>query len=237
MPSLAAALSRAGAAVALALATAPLLADDRPYVVVSSAAAEEDDDGVWSIESWATQLDRVRTFNVAPEYAFSPTTSLQLQLAGARDRDNRASASFAELEFKQLFNHIARDGYGWGMVAWLGAVKDGSTAVRRDEWGLKVPFTLSLWEGDGLLHVNAGFVREREQGRLWIAALALQREVWKRSVLFGELARVGDATFVHGGLRHWVKRERLALDLSLQRSRIDGAWHNGVTLGIGWYDL
>ncbi|HSB99932.1 MAG TPA: hypothetical protein VLE45_08455, partial [Burkholderiaceae bacterium] len=90
---------------------------------------------------------------------------------------------------------------------------------------------------DGLLHLNAGFVKPADEGRLWVSAAALEREVWKRTVLFGELARVGDATFVHGGVRHWIRRERLAIDFSLQRSRVDGAWHTGGTFGVGWYDL
>lgn len=213
------------------------LANDRPYIVVSSGAAEEDDDNVWSVESWVTQLGPLRALSVAPEYAFNPTTSLQLELAALRDRDSRQSASFAELELKHLFNHIARDGYGWGVVLQLGAIKNGGTAARREEWGMKVPLTLSLWGGDGLLHLNAGFVRPADEERLWVSAAALEREVWKRTVLFGELARVGDATFVHGGVRHWIRRERLAIDFSLQRSRVDGVWHTGGTFGIGWYDL
>jgi len=108
------------AAAALCLACAASLANDRPYLVIASAAAEEDDDNVWAVESWATQLGGLHSLSVAPEYAFNPTTSLQLELGAIRRRDSDESASFAELEFKHLFNHIARDGYGWGVVASLG---------------------------------------------------------------------------------------------------------------------
>jgi hypothetical protein len=67
--------------------------------------------------------------------------------------------------------------------------------------------------------------------------MALEGEVWKRTRLFGEVAHDGSTTFVHGGVRYWVKRERLAIDFSLQRERSDGATRNGAIIGLGWYDL
>lgn len=223
-----------GAIVAFATSAS---ANDRPYLATNSAAAEEDDDGVWSIETWATRLGSLRTLNIAPEYAFDPTTSLQLELARARDSGAGKSMSLAELEFKHLFNHIARDGYGWGVVISLGAVKPGGGRWQRDEWGAKLPFTLSLWEGEGFLHLNAGFSKPRDEKREWNRSVALERELWKRTTLFAELARQGDATLLHGGVRYWVKREKFALDFSLQRVRANGASENGVLFGFGWYDL
>ena len=210
---------------------------DRPYLATSSAAAEEDDDGVWSVESWATKAGSVRSIHIAPEYAFNPTTSLQVELGRARDRDAGISASLAELEFKHLFNHIARDGYGWGVVASLGAARQGGASWKRDEWGLRLPFSLALWEGDGLLHLNAGVTKPRDDKREWGGSVALERELFKRTTLFAEVAREGDATLLHAGVRYWLKREKLALDLSLQRLRGDGVRESGAVIGIGWYDL
>jgi len=87
-----------------------------------------------------------------------------------------------------------------------------------------------------LLHLNAGFTRLREQ-REWITAAALEREVFKRTVLFGEIAHIGDSTLLHGGVRHWVKREKLAVDLSLQRLHLGSGNHNGGVIGVSWYEL
>jgi hypothetical protein len=224
-------------AFALVLACLGAHANDRPYLSTNSAAAEEDDEGVWSVESWVTRLGSLRTFNIAPEYAFNPTTSLQLELGRARDRNVGESLSTAELEFKHLFNHIARDGYGWGAVVSLGAAKASGGGWKRDEWGAKLPLSISLWEGEGLLHLNAGFSKLRDDRREWNRSIALEREVWKRTTLFAELAREGDATLLHAGVRYWVKREKFALDFSLQRVRSDGVRENGGVIGIGWYDL
>jgi hypothetical protein len=220
-----------------ALASFDAAANDRPYLATNSAAAEEDDDGVWSVESWATKLGPVRSINIAPEYALNPTTSLQLELGRVRSRDAGESVSLAELEFKHLFNHIARDGYGWGLVASLGAARAGGASWKRDEWGLKLPFSLALWEGDGLLHLNAGVTKPRDDKREWGGSVAIERELFKRTTLFAEIAREGEATLLHAGVRHWIKREKLALDFSLQRLRADGVRESGAVIGIGWYDL
>jgi len=212
-------------------------ASDRPYRVISSAAAEEDAlGGEWSLETWASRLGSVRAVYAAPEYTFDPTTSLQLELVSARERDAGGTASGAGLEFKHLFNHLARDGYGWGVVVSFDSAKQGAGVWRRDEWGLRVPLTVSLWEGDGLLHLNAGFTRLRQE-REWITALALEREVFKRTVLFGEIAHTGDATLLHTGVRYWIKREKLAVDFSLQRLHIGVGNQNGGVVGIAWYEL
>lgn len=225
----------------VAASTVNALADDRPYLATNSAAAEEDDDGVWSVESWITKSGRVRLFNVAPEYAFNPTTSLQLELRRAHNRDAGESVSFAELEFKHLFNHIARDGYGWGAVVSLGAARESGTSWKRDEWGVRVPLTLSLWDGEGLLHLNAGVTKPRDDKREWGGSVALERELWKRTTLFAELAREGEATLWHAGVRHWIKREKIAIDFSLQSVRADavrdGVRESGAVIGVGWYDL
>src|SRR5262245_44156496 len=133
---------------------------------------------------------------VAPEYAFDPTTSLQLELTHARDREAQETSNEVELEFKHLFNHIARDGWGWGVVAsWA---REGE----QRKLTLKVPYSLGLWEGAGLLHLNAGVTKPSDESRRWIGSAALQRDVGTRSVLFAELARDEDGTLAHAGVRH-----------------------------------
>ena len=117
------------------------------------------------------------------------------------------------------------------------ALRRGEAGWKRDEWSLKLPLSLSLWEGDGYLHLNASRSGQGDERPHWGVAMALEREVWTRTRLFGEVAREGSTTFAHGGVRYWVKRERLALDFSLQRERGDGATRSGAIIGVGWYDL
>lgn len=174
--------------------------------------ADEDDEGSWSVETWVTRLGSRRTFNVAPEYAFQPTTTLQLEMARADDSGAGGWSTLAELEFKQLFNHIARDGYGWGVVLTYTGAKGVGSGWKRDEWSVKLPLSVSLWEGDSFVHLNASRGQQGEERAHWGVAMALEREVWNRTRLFGEVAYEGSTTLVHGGVRYWAKRDRLAID-------------------------
>ena len=87
------------------------------------------------------------------------------------------------------------------------------------------------------MHLNAGASWPRGERREWGRSLVLEAEVWRRTTLFGELARLGEATLVHAGVRHWLRRERWALDVSVQRVRSDGLRESGFVVGVGWYDL
>jgi hypothetical protein len=224
-------------ALGLALVVIGARASDRPYLATNSAAAEEDDDNVWSIESWFARSGPQRAFNIAPEYAFNPTTSLQFEFTALRDRDAGTRGQQFELEFKHLFNHIKRDGYGWGAVLALGFEHENGNAWRRGGVSAKLPFTLALWQGEGALHLNAGVDKARGDKREWLASVALEREVFKRTTLFAEAVREGETKLIHAGLRWWAKRERIAIDMSALRERGGGERRSGFVLGVGFYDL
>ena len=102
---------------------------------------------------------------------------------------------------------------------------------------MKLPLSVSLWEGDGYC-TSTPAVASRAKSRRAGALRWRSSARWSIArVLFGEVAREGSTTFVHGGVRYWVKRDRLAIDFSLQRERGDGTTRNGAVIGIGWYDL
>jgi hypothetical protein len=223
-------------ALALVCAAATALAD-RPFLATDSAAAEEDDDNVWSAESWFARSGRVRSLSIAAEYAFDPTTSVQLEFTRARDRAARETAHEIEFELKHLFNHIARDGYGIGVVAALGWDKDGRAGWRRGGASLNLPFTWAFGESGVALHVNGGVDKAVGERRAWTRSVALEGEVARRTTLFAELAGDGSDKLAHAGVRWWPQREKLALDLSWQRKRGDGGRASGIVFGLGFHDL
>ena len=233
--------STAAAACAIAVLLAGVgpsaFAADRPYLLTNNAAAEEDDDGVWSFESFWQRTGSLSLFSVAPEYAFSPTTSVQFELSSERDRDDAGRTQELEIEFKHLFNHIARDGWGWGLVASLSFATDEGTGWRRSAWALRVPLSWQIGSSGVVLHANAGVARERDGPRLWQRSLAAEREVARHLVAFVELGRVGETTLAHGGIRYWVRREKIAVDLSMLRQRSSGMRDSGAVLGLAFYDL
>lgn len=178
-------------------APAAVQASDRPYLLTSSAAAEEDDDQVWSVETWWQGGASQQVFNLAPEYAFDPTTSIQLEPS----RDN-ARTSALELELKRLFNHIGRDGWGWGLHAALGLASAAGNAWTQQGASLKLLFTLPLFDGDALLHANAGLQKPSGERRQWVASAAFQHSLPWRSFAFVEVGREDRQTLLHAGVRH-----------------------------------
>jgi len=220
------------AALCVAAWPAVVQANDRPFLLTSSAAAEEDDDRVWAVESWWQRVGAERSFSIAPEYAFDPTNSIQLELTRGSGK-----TSSAELEFKHLFNHIARDGWGWGIDVSIGAAGVGDGGWKQQGVSAKLPFTLALRDGQAVLHANVGVQKQRDERREWVASLALEHKLPWRTSAFIELGREDRQTLWHAGVRHWIQREKLALDVSVQQWRAGGEKASGVVIGLGWYDL
>jgi hypothetical protein len=212
-------------------------AGDRPYLATNTAVAEEDDDGVWSV---ATGLQHVGVNSIASgsvEYAFNPTTSVQFEFTRTRDSDAAATEHEAEIEFKHLFNHIARDGWGWGVSASLIFSRPQDKVWRHGGVAFSVPYSLSLWDGDGLLHLNAGFNKPMDDDVQWKASAAIERKVAKHTTLFAELALQGKQALLHSGIRYWVKRDKFAIDASLQRVSSNQQSSKGFVIGFNLFDL
>lgn len=223
-------------ALLVAAAVPPAVAADRPYLVTINAAAEEDEHNAWAVENWVRRVGTQRSLTVAPEYSYDPQNSVQLELRRLVDRE-AGNGHEVEVELKHLFNRFARDGFGWGVVAIVDTARPAGDAWRRSAVSLSVPFTVGFAEGEGLLHLNLGIAKPREQRRFATGALAAEREIAPRTVLFGEWTRDADGFLAHGGVRYWIKRERLAVDIAWQRQRSDEGRGSGLVLGLAWYDL
>jgi mxaL protein len=217
------------------LPASPARANDRPFQVARTAVLE-DEEQVWSFESWTQRLGSVRGLSIEPEHTFGEGRSVQFELSRLVDRRDADTGHEAEIEFKQLFNNLASDGWGVGVSATLGVERTragGSVPYL----GVKLPLTIALGKSGVLLHLNAGISKARDERRVWTGAVGVERELFRRTTLFAELAREGEVTFTQIGVRHWLKREKLAIDFSLQRQRADGGRAAGFILGLGWYDL
>ena len=231
------ATSMVAAALAINFFTAPARAADRPFLLTSSAAAEEDDDNVWAIESWWQRVGTQRTFSIAPEYAFSPTDTIQFEFSRSRDSASGDRSHGLEVEIKHLFNRIGRDGYGWGVDLALAAGSSNGSGWRAQGVALKLPWTLALGECGALLHANAGIAKVRGERREFVGSAAYEHPLPGRVTGFVEIGRADRQTLLHTGIRHWIKRDKVALDLAVQRIRAGSDSASGVVIGINWYDL
>ena len=212
-------------------------AGDRPFSAITTAVAEEDDDNVWSASVVAQRLGSARGLGLEAEYAFNPTTSVQIGLGHARERGTGIRSSAVELELKHLFNHIARDGWGWGVSLSHASVKGSGESWRGGNWALVLPFSVQLGESASFVHANLGYEKSRGQRRERFAAIGIEHEVHRRFVLFAETAREGETRLLNVGVRHWIKREKWAIDLSAQRASGAGERATGWVLGLSAYDL
>lgn len=222
----------------LVCAAHPAAAADRPFLSANTAVAENDEEQVWAVENWYRRAGRVQSLTVAPEYAFDPFNSLQLEMRRVVRREDVGGHEL-ELEYKHLFNSLDHDGWGWGVVATVDLERPQGGPWERRAVSVFVPLTLKLGEAnaDGLVHLNPAITKPRGERRMFVGAVAAEREVWRRTSLFGEIARDDDGRMVQLGLRHWIKRERLAVDIAWQRVRNNEQRSIGVVLGIAWHDL
>ena len=229
--------SMAAIAMAISVFAGPACAADRPFLLTASAAAEEDDDNVWAIESWWQRVGSQRTFSIAPEYAFSPTDSVQFEFSRSRDHAAGERSHGLEIELKHLFNRIGRDGFGWGVDLALAAGSANGSGWRAQGLALKLPWTLAIGESGALLHANAGIAKARGERREFVASAAYEHPLPGRVTGFVEIGRADRQTLLHAGVRHWIKRDKLAVDLAVQRIRAGSDSASGVVIGINWYDL
>lgn len=236
---------------ALCAAAAPTVqANDRPFQMARTAVMEDDDE-VFGVETWAQRRGGLRGWSFEPEYAFSPATSLQLELTRWLDRrGGDRSGHEAELEFKHLFNHIARDGWGSGISLGLGREVSGDEGGRNSAV-LRLPFSLDLrpliGRGAGsYLHLNLGLARTQGERRQFIQALAAEHAFSRHLTAFAEWTHHGGGQhYAQVGARHWIQHEKLSFDIAWQQYRgagVDGADSparraSGLILGLGWYDL
>lgn len=216
-------------------------ANDRPFLITSGAVIEDDNEGTWGLESWWQRVGPLRALTVAPEYNFNPFDSLQLLYTRLNDRNTRESNSNLEVEFKHVFNDIARDGHGWGLHLSLDTASPPGAGWRTERLAARVLYTLALSSpfsaGDAMLHLNAGIGKSRDQRHEWIGSAVFEHRLPWRTHAFVEVGREDRTSLLHTGLRHWVKRDRYAVDVGVQQLRGDGRRDSGVVIGFGWYDF
>ena len=224
------------ATLALLAAAATASANDRPFQSARTAVAE-DDDQVWSVETWVQRFGAVRGLSFEPEYVFTPKFSVQWELTRLVDRDGAETGHEAEMELKYLFNRIDADGYGIAVSGTVAAERMRESGRTTKSMTLKLPVSIELGRKQGYLHLNAGFTKANDARAAWVRSMGLETELFRRTTGFLEVARDADQRFVQVGVRHWIKREKLALDVALQRQGTGGPQASGFILGLGLYDL
>ena len=239
-------VERALAGMLFSLLATLAQASDRPYLAATDAVADEDDYEVIGLESWLESSHRYQEFSFEPEYNFDPLNAVRVELGIARDHrfESSVRSRGVEVEYKHLLADLGRSGYGSGLIVGLdwddrSAAAGGEEGGREHAWSLDIVGLATLRPTpDTLVHVNLGAVIESGQGAHARWALAAEHEIIRRTMLFAEVGgTAGQERLIHGGVRHWIKRERFAIDLTVGRRYLAPADRTFITIGIALNDM
>jgi len=106
---------------------------------------------------------------------------------------------------------------------------------------LTLPLRGSQGELNANLHANIGLSRSVSADNtraVW--ALGADAPVTRKVSLFAEAAgRSADNRLLHGGVRWWLKHDKVALNVSVSRTQtlVTGDTVRGVHIGLSLFDL
>ena len=220
-----------------ALATPALRADDRPFLRTATAVVEDDDERVFEFSATGLSHRHGDGLSLQGGYSFSPTLSVEGELGLSRDRAEGSKGREAGLGVWQAWIDPARE--GWGLAGKLSAEWDqASDEPRQRTLRGVVAASLPLSGKQVWLHANAGVEQREGEGRVGIWSLATQGELNRRWALFGEIASSSRRDeLAQFGVRHWIKRDKIALDLALGRERVAQDRRGFVAAGLAFYDI
>ena len=227
------AITLAGAA----LATPALRADDRPFLRTATAVVEDDDERVFEFSATGLSHRHGDGLSLQGGYSFSPTLSVEAELGLSRDRAEGSMGREAGIGVWQAWIDPARE--GWGLAGKLSAEWDHDSGEPRQRTLRGVVATSLPLSGKQVwLHANAGVEQREGEGRVGIWSLATQGELNRRWALFGEIANSSRRDeLAQVGVRHWIRRDKVAVDLALGRERIAQDRRGFVAAGLAFYDI
>ncbi len=211
------------------LAAAPTAWAGRPMATEDASVG---DAGTCQLEAWTERSRADRSHWLKPSCV--PFGSTEFALGAARVRDDAGErSSRLEWHVKHLLRETTGEQAGYGLF--LGALRDRSAPGRSGERALKAMATLPL-DGETLvMHLNAGLVRERNDGQrrtraLWSAAL--DRELWSETRGFVEAFATGsDRPAWQVGVQHQLLPGRLQVDAGI--GSVAGRWRDTRQATVG----
>jgi hypothetical protein len=230
------------------LLTPAAWANDGPYLRLDTALVEDDDERSFEVNSRLSQTKSQRELGVQLEYNFAPTLSAEVELGWSRERGGPERERELELSLRHVWIDPNRQGWGLGGRFSLGW--DKSTEADRPAWAWAGPtavavFTLPLRNPQGELnanlHANLGLSRNASAANtraVW--ALGADAPVTRKVSLFAEAAgRATEDRVLHSGVRWWLQREKVALDVSVSRTETlaTGDAARGIHIGLNLFDL
>ena len=224
----------AGAALAAPLARA----DDRPFLRTVTAVVEDDDERVFEFSATGVGSKQGHELGLQGGYSISPTLSVEAELGWSRDREEHSTERQIGVGIWHAWVDPARE--GWGLAGKLGSEWDQGAAGQARQRTLRgiVAASLPLLEKRVWLHANLGVEQRSGDGQVGLWSVAAQANLTRHWQLFAEAAdnerREGLSQI---GVRHWIRRDKIALDLAIGREHLPGDQRGFVAAGLAFYDL
>lgn len=213
-----------GAAALDAGAARPMVTDDAR--IVDAKACQ--------VESWVKANRDSTEFWALP--ACNPTGNLELTFGGARTRENGESAFTDEqLQAKTILRALETNGWGVGLA--VGTVRHPRRETENGWPGdpyFYVPASFSFYDDRWVLHLNAGAVRFRDEGRN-VFTWGLGNEVRLRDDLFfipEVFHNASGRPFYQLGLRHWVVKDRVQVDATFGNRATSDTVERWFSIGL-----
>jgi hypothetical protein len=202
-----------------AQAARPMITDDAR--IVDAKACQ--------VETWVRKNPDSTEVWALP--ACNLTGSLELTFGGAVTREaGESRTTDVVLQGKTLFRAMEPNGWAIGLAA--GTVRRPLADSR--DWYAYVPASFSLRDDAVVVHANAGWLRERENGRdraTWGlgAEARLAERTWLIAETFGQ---GGGRPFHQLGLRHWLLPDRVQLDATYGNRNGGGRDERWFSIGL-----
>lgn len=229
-----------GAGLAAIALAGPAQAEDRPFLRLDTALVG-DDERTLEVSTLLSRTRDEHSLRVRLEYNLSPVLAAEMEMGWANERGGPARERNLELGVRQVLVDHHREGWGLAVRWAMEWEKSAAQSWRLDGPVVVAAFVLPLMDKQGRLHANLGASRRNSVGNtraVW--GVGADVPVARSFALFAEAAgRVTDDRLVHGGLRWWIKPEKLAFDVSLSRTRTlaTGDMARGVHVGLNIFDL
>jgi hypothetical protein len=218
-------------------------ADDRPFLRTTSAIVEDDDERVFEWSLSHTNGKKERNTQTQLGYSFSPTLSVELEWAQARDKVEGLSSREHGLGLWVSWVDPARAGWGLASKFSVERERENGSPWEHPAWKGVLAYSLPLADKSTWLHANWGmrYLSSEGDARRWNAlwSVAAQTALNRRFELFAELAGNQERSdqLAMAGVRHWIKREKWALDVGLGRQLAEDRKGPFLAVSLSVFDI
>jgi hypothetical protein len=205
-------------------AARPMITDDARIV----------DPKACQVESWVKRGRGSTEFWALP--ACNPTGNAELTFGGALTRENGDDRFTDHLvQAKTIFRPLETNGWGAGLA--VGTIRHPRREVANGWPGdayFYVPVSISYADDFWVLHLNAGVVHRRDDGRN-VPTWGIGNEVRLRDDLFfiPEVFHTeAGRPFYQVGMRYWIVKDRLQMDATFGNRAVSATADRWFSLGL-----